>query len=228
MSNDSPQPNDIQEYNEDYTLDGPSELGLAAVDYLKDKGYSHQYRKILDIACGNGRDSFYFINNLDCEILGIDISSQAIDLAKNKTTLEARKNMKFECKSYSDLTDGEFDIIFSSGLYHFLKKNERELMRNKIVSLLKPCGLLFLSTLSVNDPFYYGSGKPVQNEPHTFIYSDQTVAGVYLHFSTKDELMDDFSYLDIKRLFEHEDYNPKIKGPVNYIPWILVGENTRV
>ncbi len=117
--------------------------------------------------------------------------------------LEARKNMKFECRSFTDLTKGEFDIIFCSGLYHFLKIDETELMRKKIKSLLKPHGLLFLSTLSVNDPFYYGSSELVPNEPNTFIYSDQTVACVYLHFSTKDELNEDFRFLDIKRLFKH-------------------------
>jgi hypothetical protein len=48
----------------------------------------------------------------------------------------------------------------------------------------------------------------------------------YLHFSTRDELLEEFWFLEIKELCEHYEYDQQVKRPVNYIPWILIGENT--
>ena len=48
----------------------------------------------------------------------------------------------------------------------------------------------------------------------------------YLHFSTRDELVEDFWFLEIKELYEHHEYDPQVKGPVKYIPGILIGENS--
>lgn len=202
-----------------WQLEGPSELGIAAVKYLQASGLDKQALSILDIGCGNGRDAFYFCDNLACKVLGIDISRDAVNIAKARASKAKIKNVEFQCRSYTELKAGKYDIVFTASVYHFLNKEARQDFREVVKRSLKAKGMLFLSTLSTHDPEYYGRGTPVPDEPNSFRN------GVYLHFSTREELAQDFSFLSIRSIHEHEDYDPRVKGEVNYTPWILMGQH---
>lgn len=197
----------------------PSELAIAAVRYLQKGKSNNKILSILDIGCGYGRDAFYFLDNLRCRILGIDISEKAIDIA-SKAMLEAQKeDVEFQCCNFTELQEGKYDIVFISNLYQLLKRNERKELRNTVMRILKPKGLLFLSTLSVSDPEHYGKGIPVPKE------SDSFKDRVYLHFCTRKELAEDFVFLNIKELYEHEYHEPRCTGEIHHhISWILIGE----
>lgn len=210
--------------DESVWLKGHSELAIAIVEYFKKRESKNEILSILDIGCGNGRDAFYLSDNLQCSILGIDISKKAIDNATDTALKMKKENVKFKCCSFTELKEGKYYIVLSAGLYHFLKKNEREKFRKIIMRTLKPNGSLFLSTLSVGDTEYYGKGTPVPEEPNSFLYEDSPGNRVYLHFCTREELIQDFDFLNIKELYEYEDYDPRVKGPVNFIPWVLIGE----
>jgi SAM-dependent methyltransferase len=199
-------------------LEGPSELGIAAAQYIESNRPTGEKLSILDIGCGNGRDAFYLVNNLRCDVLGLDISKEAIDIAKERAREAQTKNVKFQCRSYTGLRAGKYDIVLCASVYHFLNREAREEFRKVVKSSLKTGAMLFLSTLSVNDSEYYGKGTPVKGEPNSF--RDD----VYVHFSTKEELTRDFDFVNAVELYEHDDYDPRVKGPVNYIPWILIGE----
>jgi cyclopropane fatty-acyl-phospholipid synthase-like methyltransferase len=202
-----------------WQLEGPSELGIAAVKYLQASGPGKRPLGILDIGCGNGRDAFYLRDNLSCRVLGIDISRDAVNIARDRASRAKIENVEFQCRSYTELKAGRYDIVFTASVYHFLNKEARQEFRDVVKRSLKPKGTLFLSTLSIHDPEYYGRGTPVAGEPNSFRN------GVYLHFSTGEELEHDFSFLNIKALYEHEDYDPRVKGEVNYTPWILIGQH---
>jgi cyclopropane fatty-acyl-phospholipid synthase-like methyltransferase len=202
-----------------WELEGPSELGIAAVKYLQASGLDKRALSILDIGCGNGRDAFYFCDNLACKVLGIDISMEAVDIATDRASKAQIKNVEFQCRSYTELKAGRYDIVFTASVYHSLNKEARQEFREVVKRSLKPKGTLFLSTLSIHDPEYYGRGTPVPDEPNSFRN------GVYLHFSTREELVQDFSFVNMKALYEHEDYDPRVKGEINYTPWILVGQH---
>lgn len=202
-------------------LEFPSELGIAAIEYLQTRRVTYEKCHVLDIGCGNGRDAFYFAKKLNCTVLGIDISQEAVDIAQKAAREKDVEDVKFQCRSYTDLKVGKYDVLLCASVYHFLNQETRQEFREVVKRSLKPDGFMFLSTLSVSDQEYYGKGTPVSDEPNSF--RDE----IYVHFSTKQELAKDFAFLDIKELYEHDDYDPRIKGPVNYIPWILVGEYAR-
>jgi len=206
-------------------LEGPSELGIAAVAYLQQQSSIHNPRTILDIGCGNGRDAFYFAEKLRCTVLGIDIAEEAIQSALHAAAAP-KDNLDFQRRNFMDLTGVKYDIVHTASVYFFLRKRERAALRKTIRRILNPNGLLFLSTLSVSDTEYYGKGTPVHGDCNSFLYEDSPGERVYLHFSTRDELVEDFWFLEIKELYEHHEYDPQVKGPVNYIPWILIGENS--
>jgi 2-polyprenyl-3-methyl-5-hydroxy-6-metoxy-1,4-benzoquinol methylase len=208
------------ESNERVWGEGPSELAVAVVRYLQKYKLNNEILKILDIGCGYGRDAFYFLDNLRCRIFGIDISEKAIDIASNAVLKAKEEDAKFQCCNFTELKESGYDIVFVSNLYQLLKKNERKELRETVVRTLKSNGLLFLSTLSVRDPKHYGKGIPVLEEFNSF--QDR----VYLHFCTREELIEDFTFLNIKELYEYEYYEPRATGEIHHhISWILVGEH---
>jgi cyclopropane fatty-acyl-phospholipid synthase-like methyltransferase len=174
---------------------------------------SNQYT-FLDIGCGGGRDIDFFASNLDnLTIQGIDISLKAIE---NAIALNSKKyNVKLECMDWKDLDDTPYDIVYSSGLYHFFNITDRTTFISKIKKILNLHGYFFLSTLSSNDTQYYGKGLPLENDPNTF------QSEYFLHFSSEDELREDFRFLKIVDLYEffHKNYAKDIDY---HTMWLLI------
>ena len=198
----------------------PSELACVAVTYLRAYKPDNQPMSIVDIGCGYGRDTLYLANVLQCTVLGIDRSAKAIEIASSILTNVNQETVIFRQCDFCDLEYEKYDIVFTSHLYHLLNGDERKKLRRTINRLLKPKGLLFLSTLSVNDPEHYGKGNLVPGEPNSFY--DKT----YLHLCTRDELLDDFGFLYMKDIYEHEFREPRTTGETHHhISWIMTGEN---
>jgi cyclopropane fatty-acyl-phospholipid synthase-like methyltransferase len=199
--------------------DRPSALAAFACHYLRDKS-SEKTLDILDLGCGYGRDAFYLSRSINCRILGIDNSGNAIEMAKRSLADGLESRVRFECCDFSQIAEGRFGIVFASNFYHLLKAEDRPNFINTIKKKLKPGGILFLSTLSPRDPEHFGKGRPVETEENSF--QDEK----FLHFCTREEMEKDFSFLDIKELSEHEYYEPRSNGEVHHhILWILVGLN---
>ena len=85
--------------------------------------------KILDIGCGNGRDS-YFFNKKGFNVTGIDISQKAIEKnSKNKI-----KNLFFKKFDIGkDKIKDKFDIIYCRFFVHTVD----ELLESKLIKLIK-------------------------------------------------------------------------------------------
>ncbi len=196
----------------------PSALATFACHYLKGIKSSGNTVEILDLGCGYGRDATFLARSINCHILGIDNSVEAIEMARKSLVDDLESQVSFECCDFRQVKDGKFDLIFASNFYHLLKIEERQALRNTIKKRLKPSGMLFLSTLSPRDPEHYGKGRPVENEDNSF--KDER----YLHFCTRQELERDLNFLTIKELSEHEYYEPRSNGEVHHhFVWILLG-----
>ena len=85
--------------------------------------------KIIDIGCGNGRDSFFFSKN-DLKVTAIDISKSAI---KNNS-LKSNKNLKFlKFDIEKNTMSKKFDVIYCRFFIHAIsEKNE-----NKLIAFIK-------------------------------------------------------------------------------------------
>ncbi|MFZ3058673.1 MAG: class I SAM-dependent methyltransferase [Candidatus Methanoperedens sp.] len=200
--------------------DRPSELAIIAVKYLKSHQLDDKYLSVLDIGCGYGRDCLYLAKHLDCHVFGIDTSQKAIEILKNSIAGPYTKAIDFKCCNFMDIDQCKYDVVFASNLYQILQGRQREELREKIASLLKPEGLLFLNNLSTNDPEEYGKGEPCPDEHHSFINNK------YLHFCTKEELEEDFQFLSIKELYERAYDEPRVRGETHHhISWILIAEH---
>jgi 2-polyprenyl-3-methyl-5-hydroxy-6-metoxy-1,4-benzoquinol methylase len=121
------------------------------VEYLQDgllpKG------RALDVCCGAGTNTIYFAQN-GYDVIGIDISRTAIEIAKKKAT-EAGASINFLNESFIELpfADGEFDLVWDMGCFHHVEIQDRRKFIAGINRVLKPGGAYMLTCFS------YRNGK---------------------------------------------------------------------
>jgi 2-polyprenyl-3-methyl-5-hydroxy-6-metoxy-1,4-benzoquinol methylase len=206
--------------------DGPSELARLAVARLRASGAAaHNTEvaplKLLDVGCGYGRDSRYLAAELDCGVLGLDPSPAAVSAAR-----KARRpglDVEYEVGDAASLADaaaqaGRFDVAFAGNVYHLLSPGGRQEFAAALAALVRPGGLLFVSTLSPRDPQHYAVGEPVLGEERSW------VEHVYLHFCTADELTADFSAFTVLDLEERSYEEHNVNGVVHrHTSWFLEG-----
>ncbi|MCJ7514993.1 MAG: methyltransferase domain-containing protein [Dehalococcoidia bacterium] len=197
--------------------DKPSELATFVCRHLQGIKYAGKTIDILDLGCGYGRDAIYLANNINCRVLGIDNSSEAIEMARKALPADLESLVTFQCCDFKQMADEKFEVVLASNFYHLLKVEERLIFRNTIKMRMMPSGMLFLSMLSTGDPEHFGQGQPVEDDINSF--QDKR----FLHFCTREELESDFSFLTIEELVEHEYYEPRSNGEVHHhILWILL------
>lgn len=114
--------------------------------------YLNKHDEILDIGCGAGAIDI-FLGTCGYNIRGIDISQNAIKLAKESAHYLHLKNIKFDvCNFPQQSMHHTYDfIIFSEVLEHL--KNEKKAL-NEIYLLLKNNGKLLITVPSSNAPLY--------------------------------------------------------------------------
>ncbi len=112
--------------------------------------YLRRKDKVLDIGCGAGTLCLYLANK-GYEVLGIDISNQAVESAKESAKIMGFDGAKFKkCDFPAEIPNGKFDfIIFTEVIEHI--KNDRKAL-SQINNLLNKNGILLLSTPSARAP----------------------------------------------------------------------------
>lgn len=119
--------------------------------YLLDqilKGRFSFHQKILDVGCGEGRNTVYFIRE-GYQIFGVDHNPVAIQMARlqAKSLRSDYDIYRFQVCDIKDmpLHKAAFDVIISSAVLHFATCHEHFfLMMDEMMRVLKPGGLFFL------------------------------------------------------------------------------------
>ncbi|MGG7076721.1 class I SAM-dependent methyltransferase [Clostridium sardiniense] len=82
----------------------------------------HENSKILDVACGTGILEEYLLKYNPKEILGVDISKNMIEIAKEKNN---DKRVEYLCEDIFNIEAGEWDfIIVFNAFPHFIDKEK--------------------------------------------------------------------------------------------------------
>lgn len=101
---------------------------------------------ILDLGCGNGKNSIYIAEQGDNNsIFGIDISETAINIAR-----QAYPKGDFRVGNFGisfPYPDNKFDIILDITSSNSLSESEREIYINEIKRTLKTGGYMFIRAL---------------------------------------------------------------------------------
>ncbi len=177
--------------------------------------------KALDFGCGVGRNTLYMASiGLDLAI-GIDISEEAINLArdhrpKNNNALFSKymgETLPFE--------DNYFDFVISHGvLDHMIFNKAKEIMK-EIHRVLKHNGWLELELHSVFDSGF-GKGKEIEN--NIFIIENECEKGLPQHYFDMEELLILLKDFEIKKVFLNDELTlDNIKFTVNHKSsfWVL-------
>ncbi|MEK7605453.1 MAG: class I SAM-dependent methyltransferase [Patescibacteria group bacterium] len=117
------------------------------------KPYLPKVKKILDIGSGVGTIDFYLASK-GKEVTGIEISKSAVELArKNAELFNLNKKITFINAAFpSKIPTKNYDLVIFSEVIEHLEDDAKAL--RDIRSVLKPNGLLVITTPSLNAPLY--------------------------------------------------------------------------
>lgn len=143
---------------------------------------------VIDLGCGNGRNLIYLANSYGMHGIGYDSSGAAIKEAKR---LSGDTNLVYTVRSMA----GELDVPDQSQMLaldmmssHFLKQEERILLRDEIHRVLKPGGYLFMKTFLRDGDLH--TKRLIKERPgdeeHAYIHP---VIGVQEYVYSEEELV---------------------------------------
>ena len=108
--------------------------------------------RVLDLGCGNGY-YLYLLNKLNSklELIGVDKDNKALKSAKDKVGI----NIKLVLSDAKKLPfkDNSFDKILASEVIEHIEDEKKFLV--EIYRLLKPKGILILTTCNIDYPFFW-------------------------------------------------------------------------
>jgi len=147
--------------------------------------------KVIDLGCGAGNYVFYFADK-GFESTGVDISSAAINIAKNRAKEKGLicKFINADILSEKDKVSGLFDFAYDWELLHHIFPEDRSRDANQVFKLLRPGGK-YLSVCFSEESSQFGEAGKYRKTP-----LDTT-----LYFSSEDEISELFKELfHIKQL----------------------------
>lgn len=135
-------------------------------------------KMLLELGCGNGRDSLYFMNK-NLNVMGLDIVNKQLKYLNSKYKCN---NMIFKCVDFSQYSKPDFyDYIYSRFTLHAItEEQELDTLANSFKNL-KANGLFFIEVRSIKDDMYKKSYKLSETETKT---------DHYRRFAIYDKLLD--------------------------------------
>ncbi len=108
--------------------------------------------RVLDICCGAGTNSVYLANE-GFQVVGIDVSTKAIDYAVARAE---KANVKCDfivaCSFYLPFHHNVFGFVFDRGCFHHVPRKKRSLFVKEVHRVLKDHGNYHLICFSDKNP----------------------------------------------------------------------------
>ena len=121
------------------------------IDHIIKKLNIKSGQKILEVGCGWGGMAFEIARQKGCEVKGISLSKNQINYCKEKAKeLNLDNPVSFELADYREVK-GEYDRIYSVGMFEHVGKKFYNVFFKSINNLLKSDGLFLLHTIGVVD-----------------------------------------------------------------------------
>ena len=121
------------------------------IDHIVKKLHIKEGQKILEVGCGWGGMAFEIAKQKKCEVTGISLSKNQIKYCNKKAKeLDLDNQVKFELIDYREVK-GQYDRIYSIGMFEHVGKKFYSTFFKSINKLLKEDGIFLLHTIGVVD-----------------------------------------------------------------------------
>lgn len=157
---------------------------------------------IIELGCGNGRDSIFFANN-NHKIVAIDQCRSEINFLQNQ--YKQLYNIVFRCDDFTSLdVEKMFDVVYSRFTLHSINKQEEQRVLRWAYNSLNKDGMFCIEVRGKKNEIYR-LGESVDNDPDAYIYNNH-----YRRFLDFDTLCDDLRQLGFEITFsaEEKDFAP--------------------
>jgi SAM-dependent methyltransferase len=161
-------------YNKNPPINDPSNFARSILSYLQQGNY------LVDLGCGNGRDSLFFLEN-GIKVLSVDSCQLIIDVLKKTITQE---NIEFFCDNFIDnpkIYNRKYDYFYSRFTIHSITEDEENILLSNVFNSLNHGGLFFIEVRGIHDEIY-GKGEPAGR--NAYIYNNH-----FRRFIVNDELI---------------------------------------
>ncbi|MCA9397825.1 class I SAM-dependent methyltransferase [candidate division WWE3 bacterium] len=168
----------------------PSGVGMKLINFLEDHNYSFS-QSLLDIGCGNGRNSIALAQK-GFHITGIDGISAAIEDAQvwaDRQNLDCVFDV-VDISKHWPLQDNSFMYAIDINTFSSLSKEESMNYSRELVRVLQPGGLFFIYTYTIDDQYYSQFIKDTSVDGSISIYCPDD--GVSRLLYSPDALLDVF------------------------------------
>lgn len=137
--------------------------------------------KLLDIGCGEGRDAVFFARN-GYEVTGLDVSDAGIEKTKRLADGAGVHVDVIKADVLDFRLDSHYDIVYSSGVLHYIKPEFRQEIFANYKQFTNPGGVHVLNVF-VNKPFI---APPPEKEPHAYKWHSGELLTHYHDWLIKD------------------------------------------
>ena len=174
-------------YKKNYSPYKESDFAKFVLQFLEKEKY------LLELGCGNGRDSIFFSKNL-INVLAVDQVSDEINFLNSNFSNE---RIKFICDDFTNLEIlDNFDYIYSRFTIHSITESEEDRVLKWVFKHLYKNGLFFIESRSINDIMYNNGTKLSINENFT---------DHYRRYMNKDKFISKLEYIGFKIRYSIED-----------------------
>ena len=133
-----------------------------ALSYMQPGGH------VIDLGCGNGRDSLFFAQN-EMKVTAVDISQTAIETVRQGCGDLPVITLQDDFVKSKALFEGEYDYCYSRWTLHTIDDLQQAEFIKNVWSALKDDGLFFVEARTIRDDIY-GMGQNVG--AHAYIYDE--------------------------------------------------------
>ncbi|MFU1795628.1 methyltransferase domain-containing protein [Paenibacillus azoreducens] len=137
--------------------------------------------KLLDIGCGEGKDAVFFARN-GYDVTAFDVTDAGVEKTKKLAAQTGVHVHVFKADIVDYRLDTHFDILFSSGVLHYIKPDFRQEIFENYKQFTNPGGMHVFNAF-VDKPFI---APPPENEPYAFNWHSGELLAHYRDWYIRD------------------------------------------
>ncbi len=147
--------------------------------------------RVLDMGCGEGKDAVFFAK-CGYAVTAFDISEQGIEKAKRLAEHNQVEVRLFKADIFDYRPDTEYDIIFSSGMLHFIPEPQRQEICDSLKAHTADMGINAMNVF-IQKPFITRAPDSTRDEEKRHLWRSGELFGYYhdwLFHTCREEVFD--------------------------------------